>query len=166
MQTLESCRLDKMIHVRAAIGAALQRARMLISCDWSKETVDEEAAEVPVTRSVVAGSNDEWHSEESPVPPVLKFTASPISQESHHFSFSPASTATSDSMDIVRVSSPTLSPIKRARRTPLFPAKSQTQSNGSSSPTLSPSSPASDECGSIAAGCESLSSPVDFKHIA
>ncbi len=134
-----------MIHVRAAIGAALQRARMLISCDWSKETVDEEVAEVPVTRSVVAGSNDEWHSEESPVPPVLKFTASPISQESHHFSFSPASTATSDSMDVVRVSSPTLR---------------------SSSPTLSPSSPASDECGSIAAGCESLSSPVDFKHIA
>ncbi|KAG0630784.1 hypothetical protein M758_1G203300 [Ceratodon purpureus] len=164
IHALESCRLDKMPHVRAAVSEALYAAKMLASGDSIESC---RLLSGPLSKSIcksVEQSHSSWTKrdiEQSPSPwiksdvsssPVLqKRIVSPTSQESNQLSFSPASTSTMESLHIRHISTTDgRSNSQRSKRTPLYPVSGMgfTRSSGCNSPgTFSPSGSSTDiEC--------------------
>lgn len=161
IQALESCRLDKMPHVRTAVSEALYAAKMLAS---GESTQSCGMLSGPLSKSLcksVEHSQSSWTKEDieqSPSPwikgdvsssPVLqKRIVSPTSQESNQLSFSPASTSTMESMHIRHSSTADRrSNSRRSKRTPFYPARGMgfTRSPGCNSPgTFSPSGSSTD----------------------
>ena len=162
-QALESCRLDKMPHVRAAVSEALFVAKLLASgdstqsCSKLTDTLSKsicksvEQSHSSWTKGDIKQGPSPWTKGDISSSPVLQTRiVSPTSQESNQLSFSPASTSTMESMHIRHISTPAKRNNSRSsKRTPLYPARGMgfTQSPGCNSPgAFSPSGSSLDEC--------------------
>lgn len=185
LQALESSRLDKMPHVRAAVSEALYAAKLLASGDSTQSCG---MLSGPFSKSIcksVEQGHSSWSNrdiEQRPSPwsikgdvfssPVLqKRIVSPTSQESNQLSFSPASTSTMESMHIRHISTPSRqSNSRRSKRTPLYPSRGMgfTGSPGcNSTGTFSPSGSSTDECEFTPQICAytPLSNVLSFQHL-
>jgi len=143
LQALDSCRLDRMPHVRAAVSEALHTAKMLASGDPTRTSVGIAAS--PVRKSSERGRGG-WN-EDALLSPASKRGHSPRSPAS--------STSASESRQIP--SSPARSTDRRPKRTPLHSARGMgfVQSpRSASSPSTSPSSSITEECESPSHRCE------------
>lgn len=143
LQALDSCRLDRMPHVRAAVSEALHTAKMLASGDPTRTSVGIAAS--PVRKSSERGRGG-WH-EDALLSPASKRGHSPRSPAS--------STSASESRQIP--SSPARSTDRRPKRIPLHSARGMgfVQSpRSASSPSSSPSSSITEECESPSHRCE------------
>ncbi|KAG0600652.1 hypothetical protein M758_11G050900 [Ceratodon purpureus] len=166
LHALDSCRLDKMPHVRAAVSEALHTAKMLASGNGATHTSFGMAAS-PIRKTSTDRSS--WlHDDHVPMSPASKRgasprtpmrsrtskfssraaslspkAASPTSQESRRMSFSPTSTSASEYS--IQMPSPTRSKGgSRVKRAPLYPARAGTgcvhSPRSSGTPGTSPSS--------------------------
>ena len=185
LQALDSCRLDKMPHVRAAVSEALHTAKLLASGSGATYASFGMAAS-PIRKTSTDRSS--WlYDDHVPVSPVSKRgdsprtpirsrtssfspraasvsprAASPTSQESRRLSFSPTSTSTSGYS--VQASSPAkIKGEARARRAPLYPARAgagyvhSPRSSGTSGTSPPSSTTTVKECESPSRQCENCS---------
>lgn len=142
-----------MPHVRAAVNEALHTAKLLASGDPIRTTIG--FTESPIRKTAERGRSTS--NGDTVMSPMSKRVASPTSQESHHLSFSPASTSTSESMHHVQVPSPAASAGRRAKRAPLFPARGMGFTHSPmSTTTTSPSSSTTSDSETHLRGRESL----------
>ena len=178
LQALDSCRLDKMPHVRAAVSEALHTAKMLASGNAVHKSFGTAAS--PVRRCSDRNDRSLWSeipvspiskrdsSPRAPMSPIRASTispraasvnlrvASPTSQGSRRHSYSSAATSASESIPVPSARSNGKS---KAKRAPIYPPRGMAYAHSPRStgtPGTSPSSSTTtvEECESPSRRCE------------
>jgi hypothetical protein len=179
LQALDTCRLDKMPHVRAAVSEALHTGKMLASGNAAHKSFGTAAS--PVRKSSerlwsevpVSPISKRDSSPRAPMSPIRAGTispraaspslraASPVSQGSRRHSYSSASTSASDSVPVPSARSNGRS---KAKRAPIYPPRGSAYAHSprsSGTPGTSPSSSTTtvEECESPSRRCENCPRP-------